>query len=84
MDKCYASVVVGGYQEPYGFKNHMIDFLAYPSVGLSVILPPYQVNGFRIVEVLVCGGMQANAFSARNGMTWPPLQMCLQIQMIEL
>ena len=43
------------------------------------MLPLYQANGFRFVEVLVCGGAQAGAFSATNGVTWPASQTCGRI-----
>ncbi|XP_051116830.1 aldehyde oxidase GLOX-like [Andrographis paniculata] len=37
---------------------------SYPSTGSSVILPLSHTNGFRTVEVMICGGAAPGAFSA--------------------
>lgn len=51
----------------------------YPSAGSSVMLPLDQADGFSTVEVLICGGSQAGAFSDRNGETWAASRTCGRI-----
>ncbi|KAG0504603.1 hypothetical protein KC19_8G131600 [Ceratodon purpureus] len=48
----------------------------YPSAGSSVMLPLDHANGFATVEVLVCGGAMAGAFSNGNGKTWAASRTC--------
>lgn len=48
----------------------------YPSAGSSVMLPLENANGFSTVEVLVCGGAKAGAFSDENGNTWEASRTC--------
>jgi hypothetical protein len=48
----------------------------YPSAGSSVMLPLEQSTGFATIEVLICGGAQAGAYTNKNGATWPASQTC--------
>ncbi|KAI3464161.1 hypothetical protein Pfo_020824 [Paulownia fortunei] len=50
---------------------------SYPSSGSSVILPLDHTNGFRKVEVMICGGAASGAFAAaRQGRFLKGLRSC--------
>ncbi|KAG0608726.1 hypothetical protein M758_8G127600 [Ceratodon purpureus] len=51
----------------------------YPSAGSSVMLPLDLANGFADVEILICGGAKANAFSTSGGQYQAASQTCGRI-----
>lgn len=51
----------------------------YPSAGSSVMLPLTQADGFSFVEVLICGGSKAGAFTDKDGDTWAASRTCGRI-----